>query len=40
MLAEFRVNDVSADAIPYLGLSTALIIELLLGEPNRPVPTL
>ena len=40
ILAEFRVSDVSADTIPYLGLSTALIIELLLGEPNSPVPTL
>ena len=40
MLAEFRVKDVNADTIPYLERSTALTIELLLGEPNRPVPRL
>ena len=40
MLAEFLVRDVNADIIPYLGLSTALKIELLFGEPNNPVPAL
>ena len=40
MLAEFRVNDVSAETIPYRDRSTALSMELLFGEPNMPEPTL
>ena len=40
MLAEFRVKEVSAETIPYRDRSTALRMELLLGEPNRPEPTL
>ena len=39
IFAEFRVNDVRADIIPYLDLSTVLRMELLLGEPNSPVPS-
>jgi hypothetical protein len=39
-LAEFRTSWVKAETTPYLERSTALKMELLLGELNRPVPVL
>jgi hypothetical protein len=39
-LAEFRTNCVKAETTPYCARSTALKMELLLGELNSAVPVL